>query len=108
MHRENFASNGYNIPNMVFSSLKGNANGRLLLAKKIANGRLHLHEYKQYLKATNLGESLQPCTGYYNLNLGLPCSHTLQRLIDRGERLALTDIDPHWYYFRSRDRAMEA
>ena len=63
---------------------------------------------QQYTKAfTVTREPPASCTGYYKFNMGLPCSHTIQEMHARGEKLALGDIHPHWYYFRSGDRATE-
>ena len=63
---------------------------------------------QQYAKAVIVTrEPLASCTGYYKLNMGLLCSHTIREMHARGEKLALGDIHPHWYYFRSGDRATE-
>ena len=63
---------------------------------------------QQYAKALTVTREPPPsCTGYYKLNMGLPCSHTIREMHAHGEKLALRDVHPHWYYFRSGDRATE-
>ena len=63
---------------------------------------------QQYVKALTITrEPPAPCTGYYKLNIGLPCLHTICKMYARGEKLALGDIHPHWYYFRSGDHVTE-
>ena len=63
---------------------------------------------QQYIKAFAVTrEPPASCTGYYKLNMGLPCLHIIREMHARGEKLALGDIHPHWYYFRSGDRTKE-
>ena len=63
---------------------------------------------QQYAKALTITrEPSAPYTGYYKLNIGLPCLHTIREMHARGEKLALGDIYPYWYYFRLGDCATE-
>ena len=63
---------------------------------------------QQYAKALIVTrEPPSSCTGYYKLNMGLPYSYIIREMHTHGEKLALRDVHPHWYYFRSGNRATE-
>ena len=60
------------------------------------------------LQAATEEAPLGRCTHYFTKEMGLPCAHVLQLLIQRKQKINLTIIHPHWWYFRSGTRPTHA
>ncbi|CAG8813354.1 40159_t:CDS:1, partial [Gigaspora margarita] len=55
--------------------------------------------HEQFLKASSATSenSLWPCSSTFKLSMGLPCSHTIQELLDNDKCLQLDNFHQHWW-----------
>ena len=58
--------------------------------------------HKQYIKLKSATEDspLGRCSHYFTKEMGLPCAHTLQLLISRNQKVSMSIVHSHWWYFR--------
>lgn len=58
-----------------------------------------LEEYKMSLHP----EQLRPCSGYHERALGLPCAHTILRILQTKTQLNVNSFHVHWRKISDRD-----
>ena len=59
-------------------------------------------EYDLLKRKHDNHEDIEPCTHRFKRSLGLPCQHIIQRRIDQGVPLKITDIQYHWQFYKAR------
>ena len=60
--------------------------------------------YAQWVKNCDFPNGITVCTGFYERNMGLPCSYKLSTLLTNQRRIQISNVHSHWWFFRSGDR----